>query len=39
MEENFDFLEKILKVYQQLNKEQKMESLNLLEIYQRTKTR
>ena len=39
MEENFDFLEKILKVYQQLNKEQKMESLNLMEIYQRTKTR
>ena len=36
MEENFDFLEKLLNVYQQLNKEQKMESLNLLEIYQRT---
>ena len=37
MEENFDFLEKLLNVYQQLNKEKKMESLNLLEIYQRTK--
>jgi hypothetical protein len=37
MDENFDFLEKILDFYQQLNKEQKMESLNLFEIYQRTK--
>ena len=37
MDENFEFLEKLLNVYQQLNKEQKMESLNLLEIYQRTK--
>ncbi len=39
IDENFKFLEKLLKVYQQLNKEQKMESLNLQEIYQRTKNR
>jgi peptidoglycan/xylan/chitin deacetylase (PgdA/CDA1 family) len=36
MEENFNFLEKVCRVYQQLATEQKMESLNLLEIYQRT---
>ena len=35
-EENFLFLENILKVYQQLNREQKIESLNLNEIYLRT---
>ena len=39
MDENFNFLEKLLKVYQQLNEKQKMESLNLAEIYQRTKIR
>ena len=39
MDENFDFLEKILDVYAAINKKQKMESLNLLEIYQRTKNR
>jgi len=38
MEENFSFLEKICKVYRQLEEEQKMESLNLMEIYQRTKS-
>ena len=38
MDENFLFLEKILKVYQRLNSEQKMESLNLCEIYLRTKS-
>lgn len=32
-EENFIFLEKILKLYRQLNLEQKMESQNLTEIY------
>jgi hypothetical protein len=37
MDENFDFLERVLRFYHQLNKEQKMESLNLMEIYQRTK--
>ena len=37
MEENFQFLERVFKVYQQLEAEQKMESLNLMEIYQRTK--
>jgi len=36
MDENFSFLEKVCKVYQQLAAEQKMESLNLMEIYQRT---
>lgn len=36
MDENFAFLENILKVYTQLNREEKMESLNLYEIYQRT---
>lgn len=35
MDENFSFLEKVFKVYRQLEKEQKMESLNLLEICQR----
>jgi len=36
MDENFSFLEKVCKIYQQLATEQKMESLNLMEIYQRT---
>ena len=36
MDENFSLLEKILKVYRQLEGEQKIESLNLMEIYQRT---
>ena len=36
MDENFSFLEKVFKVYQQLEAEQRIESLNLLEIYQRT---
>ena len=36
MEENFSFLEKIFKVYRQLEAEQRIESLNLMEIYQRT---
>lgn len=35
MDENFSFLEKVCKVYQQSEAEQKIESLNLLEIYQR----
>jgi hypothetical protein len=39
MDENFNFLEKLLIAYQGLNKKQKMESLNLEEIYQRTKIR
>lgn len=33
IDENFNFLEKILKVYQQLNQEQKLESQNLTEIF------
>ena len=33
IEENFSFLEKILKVYSKLNQEDKMESQNLMEIY------
>lgn len=33
IDENFNFLEKILKVYQQLNQEQKLESQNLIEIF------
>jgi len=37
MDENFSFLEKVFKVYQELEAEQKIESLNLMEIYQRTK--
>ena len=37
MDENFNFLEKALQCYDQLKREQKMESLNLLEIYERTK--
>ena len=37
MDENFNFLEKALQCYGQLKREQKMESLNLLEIYERTK--
>ena len=37
MDENFDFLERVLKFYHQLNQEGKIESLNLLEIYSRTK--
>ena len=36
MDENFNFLENVFKVYKQLADEQKIESLNLLEIYQRT---
>ena len=36
MDENFSFLEKVLQCYDQLKREQKMESLNLLEIYERT---
>jgi hypothetical protein len=36
MEENFYFLENILKTYDQLNREQKMESLNLIEIFTKT---
>jgi hypothetical protein len=36
MEENFLFLEKILNVYRQLELKQKMESLNMKEIYTRT---
>ncbi len=39
MDENFAFLEKILKVYKKLSNEQKMESLNLIEIYDRTNAR
>lgn len=37
MDENFSFLEKVLKVYQQLYLDGKIESLNLMEIYLRTK--
>ena len=37
LDENFDFLEKALKFYDQLKREHKMESLNLIEIYERTK--
>lgn len=37
-DENFRFLEKILKVYRQLNEMQKMESLNMKEIYFLTRT-
>jgi peptidoglycan/xylan/chitin deacetylase (PgdA/CDA1 family) len=37
MDENFDFLEKVLKFYDRLNSEHKMESLNLIEIYERAK--
>jgi peptidoglycan/xylan/chitin deacetylase (PgdA/CDA1 family) len=37
MDENFYLLEKILKCYNQFKSEQKMESLNLIEIYERTK--
>jgi hypothetical protein len=33
MEENFTFLEQVLKFYQQLNQEEKIESQNMLEIY------
>ena len=36
MDENFNFLEKALKFYEQLNHEEKIESLNLMEIYLRT---
>lgn len=37
MDENFSFLERVFKVYRELEVAQKMESLNLMEIYQRTK--
>lgn len=37
LDENFSFLERVFKVYQQLQAAQKIESLNLVEIYQRTK--
>jgi len=37
MDENFHFLEQVLKFYQQLNRKEKIESLNLMEIYLRTK--
>jgi peptidoglycan/xylan/chitin deacetylase (PgdA/CDA1 family) len=37
MEENFLFLERILNVYRQLELKQKMESLNMKEIYNRTR--
>ena len=37
MDENFSFLERVLKVYRQLEAEHKIESLNLMEIYQRNK--
>ena len=36
MDKNFSFLEKVLQCYDQLKREQKMESLNLIEIYERT---
>jgi hypothetical protein len=36
MDENFNFLERVCKVYRQLEAEEKIESLNLMEIYQRT---
>jgi len=35
MDENFSFLERIFQVYRELEEKQKMESLNLSEIYQR----
>lgn len=37
MDENFGFLENIFKEYKRLEGEEKIESLNLMEIYQRTK--
>lgn len=37
MDENFGFLEDVLKFYHQLSQEGKIESLNLMEIYLRTK--
>ena len=37
MDENLSFLERVCRVYQHLEEEQKMESLNFMEIYQRTK--
>jgi peptidoglycan/xylan/chitin deacetylase (PgdA/CDA1 family) len=37
MNENFSFLEDVFKVYKKLKDEEKIESLNLMEIYQRTK--
>jgi peptidoglycan/xylan/chitin deacetylase (PgdA/CDA1 family) len=37
MDENFDFLEQILKFYRQLNLEEKIESQNMLEIYSNIK--
>lgn len=36
MDQNFSFLEKILEVYNRLKHEEKMESLNMFEIYERT---
>lgn len=36
LDENFSFLEKVLKVYSELNHQGKMESLNLSEIYLKT---
>jgi hypothetical protein len=37
MDENFNFLEQALKFYRQLNQQGKIESLNLKEIYLRTR--
>jgi len=37
MDENFNFLEQVLQFYQKLHREEKIESLNLMEIYLRTK--
>jgi hypothetical protein len=37
MDENFNFLEQVLRLYQKLQHAQKIESLNLMEIYLRTK--
>ena len=37
MDENFKFLEQVLKFYQQLNQEEKIESQNMLEIYSNIK--
>ena len=37
MDENFNFLEQVLKFYQQVNRKEKIESLNLMEMYLRTK--
>jgi len=37
MDENFRFLEQILEYYHQLNREGKIESQNLLEIYSNIK--